>query len=378
MGGTQNELAEFASELGDSVPYIKYLRHPQLDIPNNEPLESRTPVYDTVQRDKWVRYKAADNAAARVRERLESKIDTTQVEVTVSHDDSHGPEGRAVTVRSIKTRDDPPASGPPTVDIHKLEQLVPSEVTGTVTFNGNTVRISEIPVRLEEVTQTQLGPCKKYYFNNAYSPIRSGCKGHLHDAWEDVHGAGTIATPAYDDVENRWVMLSAGHIINDPKWIQQPNEGTGFDLACDWSAGARWKNTATRDFGYAIPNKVNLTSNLASDSGGSREDYFIAGIMTFEHATYGTDVEKQGARTGITSGYITEHNSNHQTLYSSCNAYHNDSGSPVYAVEEENYATECYLSYIAAWGQVGGPDCPYYEVYGNSAELIESTLGIDV
>lgn len=368
------------TENSDRVEYVERLRHTNpKEVRENGAKPEREPVTDTISRDHWLVTETAHDARASVQESIEQLTTHPLVMTGVTTITDGGQRKKAVTVDHI-TREGEESVRSPDVSFDRLKGILPDTVSGEV--DGTT--IDGIPVVSREQTYYDTVSCDGYDYTASFgnsipgaSKIEIGC------------GSCSFGAPAYDDSADQRRMLTGGHCLNEDDLVQQPacfTHGDGYGDQVRDPSGADFASVRAPDDhdGWEIYKK-----RLADDGGDFYPDRYISGRLNDSTIKYNEGdtsytVYNHGARTGRTSGHITEIKTNsdgHKVVWTSAQNGGGDSGCPIYKEYYNGSNYRVYIAGISVWGAGGDPgsdSCPYDKSGGNTMEYIEDQLGVTV
>jgi hypothetical protein len=199
--------------------------------------------------------------------------------------------------------------------------------------------------------------------------------------WGD-DGYATLGTPAVKDFDSSNVMVTAGHFLDGSDTVHQPGAKSSTDFD-----GVSYSMNGDNDNGYAEPADGNSVQWDLAGSGTSPKSGRIAGITTWDaiknhEGDESFIVQKQGDRTGDTSGHIHNvfNNSDDGVREVSITADggNGDSGGPHYREVEVSGQTQYYITAIHAWSVGSESECPRNPSGGNTMEYIEEYWNLTV
>lgn len=371
---TKDRLVQLTDHPGDEVPVLARLeisdeRNPTVRGRPDERPPEREHVYRTVPRDEWVRVEAAHQANERIASMLDRLPGADRVySVVTTRSDTTG-DRKAIEVRypTLTTRrhDGVRETIEPDVALDAVRQHIPDAVDGTVGSGRHAETVGDIPVYLE---REQLE--EQAYYDEEYDPIPGGCQfKRSRYEW----GGCTLGTLAFDADAFKFVVVTAGHCIDDHlgETMYQPGGwGTGFgepyEVIND-DVGDKKNDAGTIDFRHTDRAK---TYGIASDGGGT--DFDIKGVIPADELKHreGEDdwkVNHQGKRTGRQTGYVESAATERKLGYvelGGISTDDGDSGGPYFRVESDG----AYIAGIHAWSNQAG----------NMMEKIEDYFNIEV
>lgn len=373
---TQEGAAQTLDSSKDEIPYVKALRHGRLES-GEEP--TREPVYDTISADEWGRRRAAENATERVRRRVADEFDATENVTVLTKYDSDAPRGVEVVVELTEWTNESETVGPKAAtaipDADRVRAAVPTEITGSVDAPDANPRagrtLDNLPVTVRQSKRSYAVSCGDYYDDDYGTDIPGGCN----------IGQGTVASPAYSYDLNETVMVSAGHVVDA---TGDTTQGPDSDKDLDAWVYETYKGD---DHGfYRTYDNESFVRTLADKS-----DTYITGIITWDSIKNNAgdtsfDVEKQGGRTGTTSGYVAEIANTDVPIYkTSATCGFGDSGGAIYhRVEWYDRADDIYMLGPLGYGwstdgDSDNQDCPSLEQSGgNPMEYVEDQWNLSV
>lgn len=297
---TKDALAESEIDLDHEIPILRGWKHVNpTRHPSREASPEREPVYVGVPKEQWRRVESARDAA----NQLQENLGELGVEVGVRTSSS----GQKEIVVKYPIEESPFGSDyKPETPIDRLRERVPSSVTGVAGRGTQRAeRVEDIPVVVEkERVELQ---SQSYYYDCNYRPLGAGC------AWRTEEGNPcTIGTPVYDNHASEWRLLTAAHCFMSYDAVECRQNSGSSDYV-----GTRVANKTEFDhppnlFDASVIDLASASTCLdfASSQCDSYRGDVIIGTASKQRLHYlednGIDVYKQGARTGRTSGPITE------------------------------------------------------------------------
>ena len=387
---SKDAAAATTSNPKEEVPYVAEIKikdaEKYADELPNKPLPTE-PIVETVPRDRWVRVKAATNAAERLQRSLEKQgISSVMVtvgvnksgnrEIVVEHRTSYLPKVNHSEVNGTKhpeTIELVPHR--PNVSADDLRSSLPESTSGIAGSGENAVKVSDIPVRVVEKDMKLIA-----YFNERYRPVAAGSQVEVYPDFSPYQTRGTNCSPFYSNYTGERQMVTAGHNFDradDDRYyknVQQPAKN--YTGSPDNYVGSRSAVTFDGtpegyDAGTWTPESgIGLTNSLAQDGGGTRKT--IGGIITRskienEAGNSSWTIKKQGRTTGIKSGYVESMVPNRK-YRTTCNGSGGDSGGPFYHVKSDGKA------YIA--GMVTAATLDGTETEGHDIQWIMSNFNL--
>jgi hypothetical protein len=330
---TKDALAEVTDDPKKEVPRLRSLRHTnhQEVVEEGKPPEVE-PVYDTVPRDEWIETESAFDAERKLNQAI-SQVDSTGLVVAgvTETTSGHHPQ-KTIEVRYIERKKPSGKRANPNVSFEDISEQIPSKVSGTAGAGDNAVTVRDIPVTTKKVTHEL-----QAHYDSDYESIPGGCS--MECARE---GLATTCTPAYDNDLGEYVIVTAGHAIEDV----EPGYNVGqpeFDYIeligqsedayyMDDSAGHTLFDAATID----LNSGTNYEYALADDTGGYDEEiYGVVAWDTIEYFQGNSDyiLTKQGRETGRKEGYIDWASSNAKVFETTADSDGGDSGGPHFNID---------------------------------------------
>lgn len=301
------------------VPIVEFLKHTNPDYrttsnPNGPP--EREPVFDTISRERWIRVETAHKAAHAVEQKLEAELDSTAAKVGVTSLSSDGLE-KAVKVciptyntsQNDVVKLDSQNGRVKNISEGDLEEVLPSSVSGTVSYSDKEATINNIPIVIEESTRELTA-----VFDSKYRPVPGGCQIQLDNS------NCTSCAAAYNNNANQKQMITAGHCLaprgSQGDRVHQPVYGNyiGRTYARRFNArydsNGRLKNVL---FDAGVIDNSGAGGFTKDIAAGGTNNYreAISGIVPWEtvkqrEGDQSWKVRKQGRTTGVTTGYITD------------------------------------------------------------------------
>lgn len=366
---TQDAAAGLTEDLKQEVPYVKALKN--LDEPGE-----RKPIYDTMDRELWVRRESAFDAAQKIKEQLRNRFDTTGISIAAALRTKGTPsDGYEIEVayrkrrQLVHGRDELTwTTETPAVSKSTLTDALPTTITGEAPSDDSSERVEDMQVKLVEETTVDTA-----YYDEEYRPVPGGCQIVIGSTGAMAHKQSDVS---------KTVMLSSGHGVEgsatdgDGK-IEQPTGGAVMGYPGDYENDHSGSENV--DFGEIEPKSgVDLTDRFAEDGGGYTTTH-ISGIVTWDYITgdgSGELVNKRGASTGHTTGYFTkfDNSTNDKVYHTDVECYNGDSGAPHYVFVDGSLYIVGILSNGIDTDSDGAK--PYEGSLGNNAERIEGGLSV--
>lgn len=356
---SSEELERLTGNPKRDVPRIKHYSHTNhAAVEAGEAAPKREPDYYTVPRDQWVRMETTLDATRRVGRRL-SRLGLAGPETPIRVAMSNRTPELGVEVEWI--------DGTPT-DVTTLREQLPASVPGSVSYDGKTKRRESIPVRVQSGERVE-----QSYFDKKYRPVPGGCE--MNDGELQDKDGWTNATPAYDEVNNEQVWVTAGHTFgrNSGEAIWQSSD----DGIVGYSTRALPDGEGDAGIIDAGVDATSATWYIASEVGsGDAYDWEIQGIAPNSRiqdmVANGEKSRFQGRRTGRSHSKLNRYftpdwNGNSPTVDINHDSNGGDSGGAYYELDSDG----AYMIGVHAWGQ--GSDA-----LGNTMEYIENGLNIRV
>jgi hypothetical protein len=370
---TSEELKELTNNPERDVPQIKYYKHTNHEeVANGNATPKRQPVHYTISRDRWVRINTVKNAAKNILNQLSSapgnlsdSNGSEEIKVGITSEMSDAELG-VVVQKSIKP--DQPQGNNSAIGFDELKELVPSEASGSVSYNGNTERRDSIPVLTEKVIN------REQYFEGRDRPVPGGCR--ITTDWP-----GTAGTPVYDAMNGQYGCVSAAHVLNwkDPIEVYQPDDDSGWLNDNHIGDSVRVCDGYDGDFGV-FSGETDFKYNIASETDTDGYDWDIQGIVSNTRIQNMVDSGEysrgQGYRTGRDYGevkkyFIDDSPRNHgPAVVMDWDTDGGDSGGPYYELDSDG----AYIMGIHAW-EAGSEG---HDAKGNTMQYIERYLDVIV
>jgi len=292
---TKEAAAKHTENLNKEIPYVKALR-------TNESGD-REPIYGSIPNDKYIKTEAIESASQALYNKIDNKIDTKNISIRVRKNNNdefilvvdYKVFERLIDIDGELQR----SSTTPNTSIQELEQIVPSTMTSTVESDRYKGELENIPVTVVETRNSE-----DIYFDEKYRPVPGGCQfGHGSTSY----GTTGCRARQWSGDENDVILASAHGLKKareDDADIPQPAGGT---IIADDLSVKYWRGQST-DFGYFVPSSTDATDKLAETGGGYKSED-ISGVVTWSWIKNNINqakIYKQGAKTGVTSGYLTD------------------------------------------------------------------------
>lgn len=406
------------ASLENEVPYVARKVHA-----TDKPIEPGTPLkreaeYEAKSREQWEKIEAAIGASREINKRIENTFSNTNglvspwvatlsdgtlaisVEYTVQERPKPRRDHQERSRDHQRSENGSRASGAseretiikrPGPSFKKVEQALPGKAQGRVPHrlrgadkvSASAFEDKKFPVVFKKRKNVKtMGSCKEFYYNDEYQDgVPGGCK---------IGGPapGTACTPALDRETWEEKLVSAGHVyVDESSVVEQP--------------GGHWTNPNNigvvetvvnedhwEDYGLAkIPEDRDsglYKWKLADDSGGYK-DTDIEGTIAWEQIKNNVDnvdyeVNKQGAKTGVTSGHIHRikdldvHDT--RAFKTRAEAHGGDSGGPMF----RKVNGDVYIAGVLTAGDnvMVEDGCPFDNSVAMDIEYVEDQLGIVV
>lgn len=371
---TQDDLADLTNDPTEEVPRLQRLTHTNHEAVEAGAPPEREPVFTTIPRDQWVRVESAWDAVQRLQtwiddnDRLDDFV-AGMKKTTMGHHSRH-----VVEVSYVESRS--------SVDYQTVLDELPATVAGQAGAGDNAEVVEDIPVRVDRITDVR--PTSEY-FDYKYRPVPGGCK-------MDPDGSlspGTTCTPAYDNDEGKYVMLTAGHNV-DFTWgidVYQPDDGSSSNfIGSSDQNGTSYDNCDNLDWDAAEIelDGVDHKYAIAGDESGSDYDYPIYGIVTWDTVKDWTDCDPeifhQGKTSGRTKTCVDKARSNKTIQYEDPPSG-GDSGGPIFQVYKTIDGFSAHIAGIIACYMctafIGG-DCADWDGMATYIGKVEDKLNVDV
>lgn len=349
---TPEAAAEQTEDLKKKIPYVEAYR--------NSAEKKREPVFGSIERDRWVKTKAGEQAAQRLKKQLQKSLDVSGI--YVANRNVRGEEELIVKYTKKQNRN---RTGTTLTAASKseLERNLPPKITGR--FEASEINEEvEFPVVLKEETRIEQG-----YYSHDYQPVPGGVE-------MDPCSSGCRA-----DVDSEYVMMTAGHCLNGrTEDVYQPENGEVIGTVDTFVFWKQDDQHDVTDFGYfSSDGDTTFTDFIGSNNGdNSYKSNPVTGTVSWDWIStdgYSSTVTRQGKTTGTRSGQIVDHENDRgqKAFWNQANSKGGDSGGPHYTFIDGNR----YIVGIHAWGvDVGStPDDDGIRSGGNSAEKIENETG---
>lgn len=357
---SKEDLFKHTENLNNEIPYIMAWKK----IGNGD----RKPLYGTIDRERWAKIKAVQNASKKLHHQLTTVLDTAYITVGCRF----GSEPMLVVKRVTKkksTKKGRVTNSPP-FKRKQLDQTLPGTVSGEFKTGQNRYVIENIPVVVRDITREDHYDA---YYDYDYDPVPGGAQ----------FDHGTLMCRAQLNGSGQMVLLASGHGLKgayqNTDDLQQPLTG---DVIGDWDTIEYWRQddaTDITDFGYfETRSTVDISDRLAMDQNNSYKSS-VWGAVSWDWITTHTNsatVHKQGEHTGVTSGEIVEveNDRGQKAFWNQANTKSGDSGGPHYTYING----DLYIVGVNSWGvDVGStPEDDGLRSGGNSAEKIEDTANL--
>lgn len=352
-------LADVTNDPRDEVPRLDKLKHTNHEaIERGDEAPEKEPTYYTIPRDEWVVTETAHDAAERLEAAFEERIvsatddavknPTANLKFGVTTITSGQSRRKAVVVEHRRlTAPDGTVVSEPHVNVEWVREQAPATVTGSVGSGDHRETRSGISVAVRQRTVEQ-----QAYYAGKYRPVPGGCQ--VEDEYDD--DIGTVCTPAWDNDNGEYVMVTAGHLTEGETDhdIHQPHWST---YAGNYIGGSD-KGWAESDFDAAtvpLASDVDHSYQMAGSDAGTYSEhiYGTLGWDTIKDHEGDTSyhLSLQGRTTGRNSGYIDVANSD-QTFWIDVDSDGGDSGGTHFRNDPSyNYA---YVAGVHAWGNTEG------------------------
>jgi len=329
----------------------------------------REPTWDTIPRSRWVRVRAAQNAAEALDKQISSDPGTSQISVGVTSR-NNDPYQKEIVVDYTTIKRANGSISSPSISFADVENALPSTVSAQAGTGRSAETVEDIPVRTREFTKTE-SACPGGVYEYDYDPIPGGCETET----------GTCCTPAVDANSND-VMVHCAHVKEDETYLSQPHESYGLDLRKVDKA-----TSGSNDNAYYEPYGTSSVHWRLADDNGTRKAPDIYGIVTWEtlENKEGTSytITKQGNRDGTDTGTIknTKLNDGVKSCWTTCQSGRGDSGGPAYHEFHNTHLNryEAYIAYINSWHSSNSDgECPGDDSGGNAIEYVEDLWTLTV
>lgn len=335
---SQESLAKVTSDPTKEVPRLRGLQHTNHEEVMNENVPpERKPVYYTIPRDEWAYNEGIQNATMRVKQQLDSRLDTCGSSSGAGHittafrETTSGHHKRREVVVQHVTLD----GDNPDVSLEEVREKTPSKIDGHARGAKDSEIVEDVPVVVEkEDFQYLSGGNDGEYDYNYESDTPAGAE-------LEAYTRGTAGTPAYHSGRDEFVMLTVNHILDDGN--DESNRYTAYQpdhFADDYGNVIRGKtepdgatnltcDEVTMDAASLSFNE-GLTYKLAGSNGGyqNAEIYEVLG-WDWIVDNQGKSQRKQGTTTGVTSGSVDCTNPNTKFYMINAESDDGDSGGPL-------------------------------------------------
>lgn len=345
---SKSALAEAGVDLENEVPVLKGWKHTNHEeVVENNAKPKRKPEYFGVPRDQWVKVESARDAAKQVRKQLNGN----KVHVGVTTITRGQKPRKAVVVKHHTEEYDWRADFTPDVSFEELEEMLPATVTGVAGRGTDNARTVEgIPVvAKQQRTKMESDPVSTdatFNYDCNYRPVPAGC------TWRTEKGNEcTTGTPVYDNQHNENRLVTASHCFLSADAIKcRQNSGSSDEI------GTRDEEKINFDhppelFDAAVvelDSGIDVRWDLADSQCDSYRNPGISGTMSDDWLHQleddGHNVTKQGARTGITSGEVTDVYGTYFEVDTTTDG--GDSGCPFYKHQTDSFSTYTYIGGI--------------------------------
>jgi len=233
---TKEALAETTDDPENEVPRLSHLRHKNHDeVVAGTAAPEYEPIYYTISREKWAIVETAHDAAEKIDRRLSNVDNTGLLSAGVRTTTNNHHREKAIHVRyHIHTNQEGEVIRKPNASYEEVKEELPSTVAGTAGEGEHKETIEDIPVQLSRSefqnvghNDSSGGASGDFYYDYKYRPLPGGCMNVNKDKDE----LGTVATPAYDNESDEYVLTTAAHLTDadEGDQITQP--------CCDYSVG---------------------------------------------------------------------------------------------------------------------------------------------
>lgn len=290
-GLSQESVAEMLED--DKVPHLKAFRHTNHEAVVQEGAAPvREKVYESIPREKWVRYRTAQQARRKI-ERLVGQYRQVDAAIGSRGSSRTAPEIEITVVYTVHESRN--GQQHPGIEREELSRMLPSSVAASVGEGAEEVS-RQFPVELRKEHQTP-----NAYYNTEYRPIPGGCQSERGDGTN-----ATLACVAYDEGAQARVMLSAGHFVNGSA---SPSEHHQYSATFSDQFGEGEDDYATSDRDCGSISFVNFepSFDIAKESGAYRGLSLMGTLSQSELDKMKTDGEQlgvQGRTTGLDYGFI--------------------------------------------------------------------------
>jgi len=247
-----------------------------------------------------------------------------------------------------------------------IKEHVPSQASGSVTYDGKKETRNSIPVKFENVEKQE-----QAHFDKEYRPIPGGCQMSI----VSKGGWATLGTPAYDSVNNEQVWVTAGHVL-DRSSGKELEQAEGTATGCSSTRSIPFEDG---DAGLIDAGVDSTSARWAIASGSGDYDWDIQGIVYTSRIkdmiANGEKSRFQGAKTGRSHSQVTDYfpSSSGSTSGPIVEIDHDsepgDSGAPYFELDSDG-------AYIMGIHDDGSDD--ETRAWGNTMEYIETELNISV
>lgn len=345
-----------STDLDSEVPRLSKLRHTNHEaVLRREEKPKREPIFYTIPRDEWAVTETAHAAASRVNELLEAEDVREGVTAGVTTITRNHHEEKAVIVKRTVGQTINGDTVEPAATTEELKGLLPDSIAGTAGDGGYQQTIEDIPVTIEteemslsaQAGETTNAPGNDY--NHRYRPVPAGSVLQWGGAGS-LYGTG--GTPVHDGNQNKYNLVSAGHIIRDEE-MYQPDTGGGDQIGTrdDDNHDDPRTPQPTVDAGL-ITLDVDTYHRFAGNGGDDTywDDVHIFGtvgrdeIVDNENSNY--SLRRRGSRTGMEFGTLGDVYDDNHAFDTSADENDGDSGGPHF-MREYNPNLGIYEAYIA-------------------------------
>jgi len=278
---------------------------------------------------------------------------------------------KAVEVRYIERELRSGETVKPNVPAEKINEELPSKVSGTAGKGDNAVTVRGIPVTIEKVTQK----LQDTWYNDEYRPVPGGCRMEC-----EKEGPGTTCTPAYDGDINEYVIVTAGHLIEDedPGYkVMQPDDPNSSSIGKSDNAFFHDDfDAATVD----LKNGVDFKYGFADEPSGYVNNEEIYGTIAWTsikdmEGNTSYKLTKQGMNTGREDGYIVWASDTNKIFETTAYTLSGDSGGPHFNIDGD----KALIAGVHNYGEDTDGDGSFDDRAGATAmETVNNTFNLTI
>ncbi|GAA0268445.1 hypothetical protein [Halobacterium noricense] len=303
------------------------------------------PITGTVDRGYWQEMMAAEAAAAQVRQTLaQNGLDqraTVSVKTENSRQELIDPT-ISVDYNAAKTLPQTEAISSKQAEIESIKSNVPKKAEGRIEDEGKTISRSfdVIVDTIEKKPATTPSTADiDWKYDSEYRPVPGGC----HITTPNTNGShGTLCHSFWEPDSSARFHITASHVLADGGTQENPEYSTRVYQPYSDGIGSTKRSACVYEdnfeAGFVEPQSVDPGYiNKMANQDGSKTDNYVSYFKDWQWlSTDGktTDITKQGARTGETSGSVYAADKSNWTFWMEASMNGGDSGGPSYIVED--------------------------------------------